>query len=87
MGRQFATGLLAVGLVLLAFPVARPLTAAVEGVEGVKIDAEEGTATIVVEKGATVSVQDIKEAVAKADKGHQHGFNVIEIKEVEKEAE
>ena len=117
MGRQFATVLLAVGLVLPAFLVADPLTAAdpdtiegkafckldgtssgcclgklrnaidaIEGVVGVEIDAEEGTATIDVKEGATVSVEDIKEAVAEADKGHQHGFKVIEIKEVEKEA-
>lgn len=51
----------------------------VEGVKECHIDAKAGTATIVVKEGAKVSVEEIKKAVAEADKRHNHGFKVTEI--------
>ena len=57
--------------------------AGVKGVKEVHIDSEAGTATIVVTKGAKVSVEDIKKAVAEADREHNHGFKVTEIKQAE----
>lgn len=55
----------------------------IKGVKEVSIDAEAGKATIVIEKGAKVSVEDINKAVAEADKAHDHGFKVVEIKQAE----
>lgn len=57
--------------------------AKVKGVKDVRIDAKKGTATILCEKGAKVSMEEIKKAVEKADQAHDHGFKVIEIKRVE----
>lgn len=57
--------------------------ARVKGVKEVQLDAKKGRATIVCEKGAKVSVADINNAVAGADKGHNHGFKVIEIKQAQ----
>lgn len=56
--------------------------AAVKGVKEARLDAKAGTATIVCEKDAKVSVLDIEKAVAGADK-HNHGFKVIELKQSE----
>lgn len=55
--------------------------AKLKGVKEVKVDAKAGTATIVTEKDSKVSVEDIKKALAEADKGHNHGFKVIQIKQ------
>lgn len=55
--------------------------ASIKGVTDVQIDAKAGSATILCEKGAKVSVADINKAVTEADKGHEHGFKVIEIRE------
>ncbi|MDA2929139.1 cation transporter [Acidobacteria bacterium AH-259-O06] len=57
--------------------------ASVKGVKEVHINAKAGTASIALKKGAKVSVKDIKKAVANADKGHNHGFKVTEIKQAE----
>ena len=54
--------------------------ASVKGVKEVHIDAKAGTATIVAKKGAKVSVAAINKAIAEADKGHNHGFKLTEIK-------
>ena len=55
----------------------------VKGVKEVHIDWKAGTATIVGKKGAKVSVEDINKAIAEADKGHNHGFRVTQIKQAE----
>lgn len=55
--------------------------ASVKGVKEVHIDAKAGTATIVAKKGAKVSVAAINKAIAEADKGHNHGFKLTEIKQ------
>jgi len=57
--------------------------ASVKGVKEVHIDWKAGTATIVAEKGAKVSVEDINKAIAEADKGHNHGFKVTQIKQAQ----
>lgn len=57
--------------------------AGVKGVKDAHIDAKTGTATIICEKGAKVSVEDINKAVAEADKAHNHGFKAIEIKQAQ----
>jgi copper chaperone CopZ len=54
-----------------------------KGVTKVELDKKAGTAMITCEKGAQVSVEEIKKAIKEADKKHDHGFEAISVKEVE----
>lgn len=56
----------------------------VKGIKAVKLDKKAGTVRITLQKGAQVSGTAIKQAIKEADKKHDHGFEVIAIKETSK---
>lgn len=57
----------------------------VKGIKAVTLDKKAGTARITLDNGAKVSVPDIKKAIKEADKKHNHGFEVVSIKETGKQ--